>query len=150
MTDAVPVSIPEGFAPLNRGGPYFTQLGQLYSRRDELDMVVVALRVDRSHTNMIGIAHGGMLVTFADGVLGINLAVARGVPGSFVTVQLSSDFLDSARPGDWLEAHVRIRKMGKRLAFADCELRVGDKSILRSTGVFASIHPPGPPVPNDG
>jgi uncharacterized protein (TIGR00369 family) len=150
MNDAVPGAIPEGFTPLKRGGPYFSQLGPLYSRRDEFDMVVLGLRVTESHTNMIGITHGGMLVTYADGALGINLSVARGVPRSFVTVHLSNDFIDSGRPGDWLEAHVRIRKMGRRLSFADCELKVGDKTLLRSNGVFASINPPGEPVPNDG
>lgn len=148
MSEAVPV--PEGFTPLKRGGPYFSQLGPLYSRRDEFDMVVLGLRVGVEHTNMVGITHGGMLMTFADGALGINLSVAKGKPRSSVTVHMSSDFIASARPGDWLEAHVRIRKMGTRLSFADCELKVGDNTILRASGVFASINPPGEPVPTDG
>lgn len=150
MADAVPV--PEGFTPLNRGGPYFTQLGPLYHRRDEHDRVVLGLRVGVEHTNMVGITHGGMLMTFADGALGINLSVAKGKPRSSVTVHMSTDFLEAVRPGDWLEAHVRIQRMGSRLNFADCELRVGDRVCLRATGVFATITPPGdaPPIPTDG
>lgn len=145
-----PVPVPDGFTPLKRGGPYFSQLGPLYHRRDERDRVVLALRVGPEHTNMVGITHGGMLMTFADGALGINLSIAKGKPRSSVTVHLSSDFLSSARPGDWLEAHVEIRRMGARLSFADCELRVGDRVCLRASGVFATITPPGDPIPTDG
>jgi len=150
MSDAVPQDIPSGFEPLERGGPYFSQLGPLYGRRDASDRLVIALRVATMHTNSIGIAHGGMLVTLADGALGINLSVAKGLPRSSVTASLTSDFIDAARPGDWLEAHVRIHKMGRRLSFADCELRVDDRLVLRSSAVFATITPPGAPVPNDG
>ncbi|MGE5864940.1 MAG: PaaI family thioesterase [Rhizobacter sp.] len=150
MSDAPEPSVPEGFTPLKRGGPYFAQLGPLYHRKVEDGTAVLGLRVEARHTNMIGITHGGMLVTFADGALGINLSIARNQPRSVVTVHLSTDFIDSARPGDWLEAHVRIRKVGRRLAFADCELRVGERAILSCSGVFASIQPPGEPVHNDG
>lgn len=150
VSDAIDPPAPEGFAPLRRGGPYFVQLGPLYSRPGPAGTVVLGLRVRAEHGNMIGITHGGMLVTYADGALGINLSIARNQPGSVVTVHLSTDFLDSARPGDWLEAHVRIRKVGRRLSFADCELKVGERAILSCNGVFASIQPPAEPVPNDG
>jgi len=148
MSEAVPV--PEGFTPLQRGGPYFSQLGPLFHRRDEHDRVVLGLRVGLEHTNMVGITHGGMLMTYADGALGINLSIAKGKPRSSVTVHMSSDFLEAARPGDWLEAHVTIRRMGSRLSFADCELRVGERVCLRASGVFATITPPGDPIPTDG
>jgi uncharacterized protein (TIGR00369 family) len=140
---------PAGFKHLQRGGPYFVHLGPLFSRRDEANMVVIGLRVGKKHTNMLGITHGGMLVTFADGAMGINLSISRDPPQSMVSVHLSSDFLDSARPGDWLEAHTRIRKQGSRLTFADCELRVGDRVMLRCTGVFATVGKPGQPLPSD-
>jgi uncharacterized protein (TIGR00369 family) len=148
MSEAVPV--PQGFEPLKRGGPYFSQLGPLYHRPGPSGTLVLGLRVDVSHTNMVGITHGGMLMTFADGALGINLSVAKGVPRSSVTVHMSSDFIEAARAGDWLEAHVHIRKLGLRLSFADCELTVGERTILRASAVFASINPPGKPVPTDG
>lgn len=136
-----PADVPPGFQPLQRGGPYFTALGPLYSRRDDRNMVVIGLRVADKHTNMLGITHGGMLVTFADGAIGINVSMARNQ--SMVSVHLSSDFMESARPGDWLEAHVTIRKQGKRMTFADCELRVGERALLRCSGVFATVGQPG-------
>ena len=143
---AIEPEVPEGFKPLRRGGPYFAQLGEVHSRRAEDGTLVLGLRIGTTHTNSLGITHGGMLVTYADGALGINLAVARQQPGAFVSVHLSSDFLESARPADWLEAHVRIRRIGRRLAFADAELKVGQRVILTCSGVFAAVAPPAEPA----
>jgi uncharacterized protein (TIGR00369 family) len=140
--DSAPV--PPGFAPLQRGGPYAAALGPLYLRRDGNDndgRIVIALRVEGRHTNMRGIAHGGMLASLADCALGIGLAIACDGRHSFVTVNLSNDFLEAAHPGDWLEGHVQVQRIGRRMAFADGWLQVGDKRILRTSGVFATMAP---------
>jgi hypothetical protein len=34
--------------------------------------------------------------------------------------------------------------MGQRMAFANCDLRVGDKQVLRSNAVFAFVDRPVP------
>jgi len=133
-------SVPPGFEPLQRGGPYAAALGPLYLRRDG-GSIVIALRVEPRHTNMRGIAHGGMLASLADSALGIGLLIACEGRHSFVTVNLNNDFLDAARPGDWLEGHVEVRRIGRRMAFADGWLQVGDKRILRTSGVFATMDP---------
>lgn len=135
---------PPGFAPLRVGGPYFRQLGTVYSRPADAGGVVVALRVTERHLNIQGITHGGMLATLADGALGINVALARGRRGAQVTVSLSVDFLSGARVGDWLEAHTVITRLGKRLAYASCDLRVGERQVLRSSAVFSLVDRPAP------
>ena len=144
-----PTPVPEGYAPLTHGGPYFRALGALYSRPAADGGLVAALRVDGSHLNMQGLTHGGMLTTLADGALGINIGLAqvrlRGKRGAQVTVSLNADFLSSAQPGDWLEAFVTITRMGQRMAFANCDLRVGDKHVLRANAVFAFVDRPVPP-----
>lgn len=132
--------VPPGFEPLQRGGPYAAALGPLYLHRNG-DEIVIALRVEQRHTNMRGIAHGGMLASLADCALGIGLAIACDGRHSFVTVNLSNDFLDAARPGDWLEGHVEVQRIGRRMAFANGWLQVGEKRILRSSGVFATMDP---------
>jgi uncharacterized protein (TIGR00369 family) len=111
-------------------------LGSLYCKRDG-DKIVIAMRIDERHTNMRGIVHGGMLASLADSALGLGLALSCENRHSFVTVNLSTDFIDAARPGDWVEAHVNIGRIGSRVAFADCELMVADRRILRASGVFA-------------
>jgi len=136
-------SAPPGFERLNRGGPYMANLGQLYCRRSEAERegeIVFAMRIEDKHTNMRGIAHGGMLASLADSALGLGLTLYCEGRQSFVTVNLSTDFIDAARPGDWVEAHVEVQKMGKRMAFANCFLQVGTRRILRASGVFAVMN----------
>ena len=122
----------------------------MYARRTEPDGVVIALRVAERHLNIQGITHGGMLVTLADGALGINIAMARERRSAQVTVSLSADFLSGGRLGDWLEAHTTITRMGQRMAYANCDLRVGTRHVLRSSGVFAFVDRPWPPAAGAG
>ncbi|MCX7172698.1 MAG: PaaI family thioesterase [Proteobacteria bacterium] len=142
MTEQLP--IPEGFKLINRGGPFIAMLGPLYYKKQEQGCSIIALRIEDKHLNIRGIAHGGMLVTLADSALGIALSMSRTPPQPMVTVNLTTDFVDSARPGDWVEAHVDIQRVGKRMAFANCYLHVGDKRILRASGVFALMPPVKP------
>jgi len=142
MTEPLP--IPEGFKLINRGGPFIAMLGPLYYRLQEKGCSIIALRIEDKHLNIRGIAHGGMLVTLADSALGIALSMSRTPPQPMVTVNLTTDFVDSARPGDWVEAYVDIQRVGKRMAFANCYLHVGEKRILRASGVFALMPPVKP------
>jgi uncharacterized protein (TIGR00369 family) len=136
-------TVPQGFKPLNRGGPFLSQLGPLYLKKDG-EHYIVGLRIEDRHTNIRGIAHGGMLLTLADSALGIVLSSSRTPPQPMVTVNLSTDFVESANPGDWVEAHVDIQRVGTRLAFANCYLMVGERRILRASGVFALMPPVKP------
>ena len=149
-SDAKPADVtdvPPGFNALHVGGAYFQQLGPVYSRRvDEGGGVVIALRVSERHLNIQGITHGGMLATLADGALGINIAMARERRSAQVTVSLTADFLSGGRLGDWLEAHTTITRMGQRMAYASCDLKVGMRHVLRSSGVFAFVDRPWPPA----
>ena len=112
--------------------------------------LVLGIRIDDRHTNTRGIVHGGMLVTLADSALGIVLYNSRTPPQPIVTVNLSTDFIESAYPGDWVEAHVDILRIGKRLAYANCYLQVGDRRILRASGVFALMPPVNPKEESEG
>jgi len=148
-SDAMPAAVaevPAGFAPLQVGGAYFQQLGPVHSRRSDGGGVIIALRVCERHLNIQGITHGGMLVTLADGALGINIAMARERKSAQVTVSLTADFLSGGRLGDWLEAHTTITRMGQRMAYASCDLKVGTRHVLRSSGVFAFVERPWPPA----
>lgn len=151
MPESEPTDVPEGFDLIRRGGPYFRALGAVYRRVRDDGGWVVALRLDEAHLNMQGFAHGGMLATLADGALGINIALARGTREAQVTVTLNMDYLAAARRGDWLEAHVVVTRMGRTLAFANCDLRVGARHVLRANAVFAFVdRPPLPIQPDDG
>lgn len=141
--------VPEGFGPLAHASPFLHQFGPLHARRVE-GRLVIALRVAEKHLNVRGIAHGGMLVTLADSALGIVVSTSQPAPRALVTVSLTTDFVDAAHRGDWVEAHVDVQKVGQRLAFASCYLVVGERRILRASGVFAFVPARHPRESSDG
>jgi uncharacterized protein (TIGR00369 family) len=138
--------IPEGFKLLKRGGGYLSSLGPWYYRIDpskggERGQLVLAIRVEDRHTNIRHIAHGGFLVTMVDTALGLVVSSSREPAQPIVTVSLTTNFVSSAEPGDWVEAHVDIDRMGGRLAYASCTLVSGERTIMTGTGVFALMKP---------
>ncbi|CAB3953188.1 hypothetical protein LMG6001_03213 [Achromobacter insolitus] len=135
-------SIPSGFAPWRPSSPFMehlAELGALYKRDADC---VLALRVAQAHTNMHAIAHGGLLATLADSALGHT--IAEQAQASVVTVQMSVEYLNPVKPGDWLEAHVRIDKQGRRLIYATCLLQVEGRVMLKANAVFAVRAAPAP------
>ncbi|MGO4328114.1 PaaI family thioesterase [Cupriavidus sp. 2TAF22] len=124
--------VPAGFEPLITSAGFLHTCGQFYMHTDQ---PVVGFRVGREHLNLIGIAHGGFLATVADVALGAvvrrDLAVAAAP-----TVHLSIDYVGAVQPGDWVQAHVRILKDGRKLINADCDVRVGERVVLHASGAF--------------
>ena len=148
-------NIPEGFHPLKRGGGYLTSLGPWYYRIDptkggERGQLVLAIRVEDRHTNIRHIAHGGFLVTMVDTALGIVVSSSREPAQPIVTVSLTTNFITSAEPGDWVETHADIDRIGGRLAYASCTLRTGTRTIMTGSGVFALMKPVTPREQPDG
>jgi len=140
---------PEGYLRVETTGPFMATLGPLYYRPRDSGLII-ALRIAEQHLNRRGIAHGGMLVTLADSAMGMNLARAREPRLWTVTTSLSTEFIDAARRGDWVEAHVDILKLGRRLAYANCYLMIGARRILRASGVFAIVRPARPDEVSEG
>ncbi len=132
-TDAGP---PPGFTARAHPSPFNDLTGPIYSCRDGRRRII-GLRVLEKHCNRSGIMHGGMIATLADVALGHNLALQSDPPRGMVTANLSINYADSARVGDWLEAHVDVHKHGGRLAFANCYIHCGDKRIAHASAVFA-------------
>ena len=51
-------------------------------------------------------------------------------------MSLTVDFLKPGKPGDWIESHTRVDRVGGTLAFADCSLMVEDREIVRARAVW--------------
>lgn len=130
-SDFEPARFSKGF--LDRSGPYFL-------RRDP-DGIVVGLRVLEEHLNYVGVAHGGVLTTFADAALSLQVHALEVPSLSPVTNSLTTNFLAAARLGDWLEAHTRIDQIGKRLAHTSGQIRRGPDLIMTMTGIFSIRRP---------
>ncbi len=81
-------------------------------------------------------AHGGLVVTLADVALGKTGEWLSQPPVSLLTASLTVDFYSAARLGDFLEAHTDVVRVGRRIAFGNCYVRVGDMTIARASGIF--------------
>ena len=127
------MTVPDGFAPLDEGGPFIDLIGPVYFR-GEGDDRVLALRVEDRHRNIAGKAHGGFLATLVDFSLGRAVAEAD---SAGVTASLTTDYLKAVEAGDWVEAHTEVEKAGETLAFADCSLVVDGREVVRARAVFA-------------
>jgi acyl-coenzyme A thioesterase 13 len=127
---------PDGFEPLFRSSHFLDSVGRFYSK-GRGESFVVGAYVEERATNGRGLAHAGFLAGFADVALGYAAATTQAEILPLVTVNLNLDFVGAARLGDWVEAIVQVQKIGKRLAFANAYLVVGDQRIVRASAVFA-------------
>ena len=128
---------PQGFARadftpgfLDHGGPYYL------SPREGAPMLV-GLRICEHHINYKDAAHGGVISTFADVALSHAVYDAERPRLAPSTVNLQVNYLKGAKLGDWLEARVRIDRLGGRLAYTSGEIVRGEEPIATMSGVFA-------------
>lgn len=97
-----------------------------------------ALLADERHTNHLGIVHGGMLMSFADSGLGITVWELIGRQPC-VTIQFGIQFLDAARPGDFIEADVEVLRRTASVVFVRGILRCGERRIAAADGVWKLV-----------
>ena len=129
---------PAGFKPANFSAGFLELSGPYFLRR-EADTTILGLRVQERHGNYIGVAHGGLLATFADMALSYQVHASE-TPGLKVaTNALTTNFIAAVRAGDWLEATCRIDRLGKRLAYTSGEIRRGDEVVMTMTAVFTIL-----------
>jgi len=131
MTQAVP----EGFQKLEVPDDFVALAGPLWFKV-ESDGLRVGLPLERRHGNPLGWAHGGLLVTVADMVMGMGSGFATGIRWPHPTVSLSSEFVRGARLGQWLEGKARISRRTVNFCFANTDLVCSGEIVLVSSGVF--------------
>ncbi|MEP5323239.1 PaaI family thioesterase, partial [Marinobacter alexandrii] len=86
------------------------------------------------HCNSMGIAHGGLLVSFADALLG--LAVFRKTRGAPMTVRLTTDFMSTAKRGDWVEGQGSVTGLANDVVYVNALVYVAERTILTAQGIF--------------
>ncbi len=126
--------VPAGFAPIGKSSPFGRLIGPVYERLEEDGTYARALRVEDRHTNLGGVVHGGVLMSFADVVLGTVSYRHAGRPGA--SVRMVSDFVAPARAGDWLEGRGRVTEATRSIVFAAGELTVDGRTILTMSGTY--------------
>lgn len=124
---------PEGFVQSRTRGPFSSHNGPFFHKVDG-DKFWHGLYVTALHCNSRGRLHGGMMTTFADGLLATAVARANKIPA--VTINLNCDICSGADIGDWLEGTARQTGLNDGFAFVESEAWVGEKIIFSASGVF--------------
>jgi uncharacterized protein (TIGR00369 family) len=114
-----------------------TGIGPFYSRKDENGRLIARFIAEDRHMNGGGFMHGGCFLTFADFAC---FAIADEVAsGPSVTVNLSGDFLSSARAGDMMEATGEVTRAGGRLIYVRGLITANGKPALSFTSVITRV-----------
>jgi acyl-coenzyme A thioesterase 13 len=130
-------AIPDGFEPILLESPFLELVGPFYYKR-EGNRLIVGMRVTKKHCNSMGFAHGGLLSTLGDLAIGLDVVIPGQRLKPTVTVNLSIDFLKSAKLDDWLEAAVEIQKAGTSLVFGNTYIYANGARIARISGIYAT------------
>lgn len=136
MQETIPV--PAGFERHDRKSPVTDPWEPLYSRKTE-GAVVLGLVADDAHTNSRGFVHGGLISALADNAMGLSCARRLGDQASLVTVNLTLDFLGTARVGQWLEFDTVFVRPGTTLSFAQAIVTADGEPCARANAIFRVI-----------
>ncbi len=124
---------PEGFLQSRTRGPFSTHNGPFY-HKVEGETFWHGLYITERHCNSRGRLHGGMMTTFADGLMAT--AVARANKITAVTISLNCDICAAADIGDWLEGTAHQTGLNDGFAFVEGKAWVDEKIIFSVSGVF--------------
>lgn len=127
----------EGWRELRSVG--FTKaIGDVLFRTDRGGLECGFLAVGDVDNGNGDIVHGGALMTFADIVLGF--ASARATKQPFcVTVQMTYQFVGSARLGDFITCTPEIVRVTSSLIFTRALMKVGDRDIGTIDALFKKL-----------
>ena len=109
-------------------------LGAAYAKRVDGAWCYGFLTRD-DQINPAGAIHGGILMAFADHVLGLYVWEAANRSPN-VTIQLNTHFLGAVSPGDFLELRGEVTRATGSLVFVRGLIRVGEKDVIAADGIW--------------
>jgi uncharacterized protein (TIGR00369 family) len=126
-----------GFKPIRLlpQGSFSDVNGPLW-RRIEDGKLTVGFRVEARHCNPMGNCHGGMMMTFADMLLGIGSNFAERLGRFLPTVNMTSDFLAPAPLGSWVEGRAEVLRVTRNLVFAQAVITADGVPAMRVSGIM--------------
>jgi len=136
---------PEGWEKVSHVSAFADLIGPSYQRR-EGEITLRAFRVQPKHANRMGLAHGGMLMSFADNVLSRAGVMASREEqeldqGASVTLRMTCDFVAPAAIGDWVEGRAWVERLSASTIFLAGKLTVGKRVVMTMTGLWARVRP---------
>ncbi|MDX5332040.1 MAG: PaaI family thioesterase [Caulobacteraceae bacterium] len=134
---------PEGFKPHRRRSPLTDPWTPIYVRETP-QAVILGLSAREPHVNGRGFVHGGLIMALCDNAMGLSCVQAAGGEVSMLTVNMTVDFLETARIGQWLTFETEFVRPGGTLAFAQAFARADGRDVARANGVFRVVRREAP------
>ena len=111
----------EALRKMGQDSPYFRHLDMELLEAED-GYAKVTMKIKAYHENMQGVIHGGAIASLADQAA-MRAVQTRLIPGQIgKTIQMDMHYLAPAR-GKHLIGEGHMRKMGKRVAFSDGEVK---------------------------
>lgn len=116
--------------------PFTTDLGIELDKLEE-NGVTIKLKLAERHTNVYGIAHGGVVLTMADMAMGAS-CLYKGA--KVVTLNLTNNFIKAIHLNDVAYARGTVTHLGKSTVVAEARIFNQDGVLCAtSTGTFFRI-----------
>lgn len=131
----VSAEVPAGYVLMDRGLGFGDHLRPFYRRVSGQDSSL-GFVVGPQHVNLMGICHGGALMTLADMAAAVSLHVRCDKPRPAPTINLSFDFMSPGLPGRWLHTRTDHVDMKRRFGFTSGVVLDGETVIMRYSGTF--------------
>lgn len=96
----------------------------------------IAIREEHFHPGMI--VHGGVAYGLADSTMAMAVLSTCETGQNASTIECKMSYLAPATEGV-MKAESRVIKRGRRIAFLESEIKVGEKVIATATATFAII-----------
>lgn len=135
------------FDPLSAGWEVFEgqgfvdHVGPFYVRKEASGLRSFGFIAEPRHANLIGVVHGGMLMTLADRALGVGAwDAADGKPS--VTIQFDMQFLSAVKMGEFAELAPELVRLTRSLVFMRGTLTVAGKPAAAANGVWKILDRP--------
>ena len=106
-------------------------LERLGVRLDESGHLLLEVRA--GHLRSLRIAHGGVIATLLDSVMGIQAHQSSPPDHYVVTAQLNVQFIRPAFEGETLIASSQVRHAGRKTAVAQGELATSDGALVATS-----------------
>ena len=134
------IVVPEGYVRVPLGLGFADRLQPMFRRRQGTD-VSFGFRVDEQHLNLMGICHGGALMTLADISAATSIHAQREIPAPSPTINLSFDFMSPGRLGRWLHTEADHVQVKRNFGFCSGVVLDEDVPVLRYSGTFYFAKP---------
>lgn len=113
-------------------------VGPLYQQKVTDDEWNFWFTPEQRHLNGGGAVHGGMLMSFADHVLGSVVWEAIGQEPC-VTMSLNCDFVAGGKLGEKIEGRAIITRKTRSVVFVKGELKQDGKTVMTASGIWKII-----------